>query len=258
MAIAINQDDWKKVVAEIVGTFVYFLIGIGGIAAAKTLHASSSLELINVAFAHGIALAIAVSALGHISGAHFNPAVTIAMAVTRRIGPMLAVLYIVGQIVGGLLACLTLATILPESTWSKFGLGTPHVVGINITQATIFEAVLTFFLVLAIFGTVVDPRANRIAGFGIGLAVFMDILAGGPWTGAAMNPARAITPAIVSGDWDFDQTVYWVGPIVGAVAAALLYTQVFMPRSDDPVVTAPQITDQPLEPPFSEPGLLKD
>lgn len=267
MISAIDQEDWKKVLAEIVGTFLFFLIGIGAVVAARTLRASSSLELINVAFAHGVALAIAVSALGHISGGHFNPAVTIAMAVTRRISPRLAVMYIIGQIVGGLWACATLAAVLPKSDWlifsrnapnPVFSLGTPHVVSLNFTQAAILEAVLTFFLVLVIFGTVVDPRPNRIAGFGIGLAVFVGILAGGPWTGAAMNPARAIAPAIVSGDLQMDQIVYWVGPIIGAIAAALLYTQVFMPRGDEPIVTRPEITDEPLEPPMSEPGLLKD
>jgi MIP family channel proteins len=267
MISALNQEDWKKVLAEIVGTFLFLLIGIGAVVSAKYLRASSSLELINVAFAHGVALAVAISMLGHISGAHFNPAVTIAMTITRRISPRLALFYIFGQLVGGLLACATLAAVLPKSAWlvvnreralPVFSLGTPHVVTINITQAAVLEAVLTFFLVLAIFGTLVDPRPNRIAGFGVGLTVFVCILAGGPWTGAAMNPARAIAPALITGDLRIDQVVYWVGPIVGATVAALLYSEVFMPRQTDEVVTAPEITDEPLEPPLSEPGLLKD
>lgn len=242
----ITQSDWRKTIAEIVGTFFFFFIGIGSVFVA------GSLGVLYVALAHGVALSVAISALGHISGGHFNPAVTLAMLFTRRISPILAALYIVGQIVGGVLACLALITIFPREAWEPAHLGTPGVTaGFNIAQAILLEAILTFFLVLAIFGTVVDTRPNRIAGFGIGLTVFVDILVGGPVTGGVMNPARAFAPAIVSGTWSGDQVIYWVAPILGAIAAALLYTTLFLRREDLPP-TAVQ------EPPRSEPGLLKD
>ncbi len=255
MAFAIQQDDWKKVLAEVVGTFVFFFIGIGSIAAASS---AGGMGLVIVALAHGVALSITVSALGHISGAHFNPAVTISLLVTRKIGPVLALLYIIGQIAGGVLASLAVATVLPQETWQAFKLGTPSITGITFTQGIILEAILTFFLVIAIFGTVIDPRANRIGGFGIGLAVFVDILMGGPFSGAVMNPARAVAPAIVSGNWNSDQIIYWIGPILGGVIGALIYSTLFLPKEGEPVIKAPSITNRTLEPPLSEPGLLND
>lgn len=209
-----------------------------------------------MALAHGVALAIAITALGPISGAHFNPAVTIGLLVTRKISPVLALLYILGQLIGGVAACLGLAMVLPRSIWEQFSLGTPGVAGIGTGQAVLLEAILTFFLLLAVFGTAVDARAPKIGGFGIGLTVFVDILVGGPFTGGVMNPARALSPAIVSGAWNDAWWVYWVGPILGGIVAALLYKTVFLPREGDTVVAAPTITDRPQEPPFSEPNLL--
>ncbi len=252
MTVTIDQQDWQKVLAEVVGTFFFFFIGIGSIPAA------GNSGVLYVALAHGVALAIAISALGHISGGHFNPAVTIGLAVARKISPLLAILYILGQLIGGIAACLALVAVLPTNAWQSVQLGTPGVSLITSGQAVTLEAILTFFLVLAVLGTAVDPRANRIAGFGIGLTIFVDILVAGPLTGAAMNPARAITPAIVSGYWNGDWWIYWVGPIIGAIVASILYMGIFMPRGDEPVVTAPQLPTQPLEPPMSEPGLLKD
>ena len=110
MTVAIDQEDWKKVLAEVVGTFFFFFIGIGSVAMA------GNIGVLYVALGHGLALAIAISALGHISGAHFNPAVTIALAVARKISPLLALLYILGQIIGGVAACLAL--VMVWSTWS--------------------------------------------------------------------------------------------------------------------------------------------
>ena len=175
---------------------------------------------------------------------------------------MLALLYILGQLLGGIAACLALVVILPQRVWDSpgFQLGTPAINSqiISTPQAIVLEAILTFFLVIAVFGTAVDPRANRIAGFGIGLTVFVDILVGGPLTGGVMNPARAITPAIVSGHWNSDWYVYWVGPILGAVIAALLYSMLFLPREEEPVVVAPAISDQLMEPPLSQPAMVHD
>ncbi|MDQ3703638.1 MAG: aquaporin [Chloroflexota bacterium] len=253
MTVAIDQEDWKKVLAEVVGTFFFFFIGIGSIAGASQAGATG---LLIVALAHGLALSIAITALGPISGAHFNPAVTISLLVARKISPLLALLYILGQLIGGVAACLVLGMVLPRSVWEPFSLGTPGVATIGIGQAVLLEAVLTFFLVVAVFGTAVDARAPKIGGFGVGLTVFVDILVGGPFTGGVMNPARAISPAIVSGAWNDAWWIYWVGPILGGILAALLYKTIFLPREGDTVVTAPTVTDQPLEPPFSEPNLL--
>lgn len=255
MTIAIDQEDWKKVLAEVVGTFFFFFIGIGSIAATRDI---GGVGLLFVALAHGLALSIAVSSLGHISGAHFNPAVTIGLMVARKISPVLALIYILGQLIGGVAASLALVMVLPRGIWEPFQLGTPSVArGYTTMEALLLEAILTFFLVIAVFGTAVDARAPRIGGFGIGLTIFVDILVGGPISGGVMNPARAITPAIVSGVWNGDWWIYWVGPIVGGILAAILYSAIFLPKGDEPLVMAPQATDAPLEPPFSEPNLTK-
>ena len=258
MTITIEQQDWQKVLAEVVGTFFFFFVGIMSVATAGN---NGAFSVLYIALAHGVALAIAISALGHISGGHFNPAVTVAMMVARRISPISGVLYILGQIIGGLGACLAIVVVLPERIWGNAGisLGVPAVNTqvISVGQAIGLEAILTFFLVMAVFGTAVDPRANRVAGFGIGLTVFVDILIGGPISGGAMNPARAIAPAIISGKWA-DWYVWWVGPIIGAVIAGLLYAFVFLPRGDEPVIEAPALMDEPLEAPLSEPNLIND
>jgi MIP family channel proteins len=239
---AITSRDWSKVIAEVVGTFFFFFIGIGsGVFA-------GSAGVLYVALAHGVALAIAISALGHISGGHFNPAVTISLMVARKITPVLGALYIVGQIVGGVLACLALLAAVPGFSTSPARLAPVPAAGVDFFPALVMEIVLTFFLVLAVFGTAVDNRAAKIGGFGIGLTVFVDILVGGPVSGGVMNPARAFSPYLVFGTYDANILIYWIGPIVGGVIASLLYTIFFLPE---------EVADRAIEPPASEPGLLK-
>lgn len=216
----------KPITAELVGTFAFFFIGAGAIV--TNTFSNGAVGLLGIALAHGLILAIMISTFGATSGGHFNPAVTIGFLVTRRIKPDLAVLYIIAQLVGGTLSGLALRAVFVESVWSKTHIGTPALApGVSVGAAILLEAILTFFLLLAIFGTAVDPRAPKIGGFGIGLTVGVDIFVGGPVTGAAMNPARAFGPALASGFWD-NQLVYWVGPIIGAVIAALLYEYVIL------------------------------
>jgi MIP family channel proteins len=249
MGDGITQKDWGKVVAELVGTFFFFFIGFGSIiltaGVAKPTPEQAWLQLFIAAIAHGLALALAVSALGHISGGHFNPAVTISMMATRNISAILGLLYIVAQILGGVLSLLALQLVMPNPPTSAV---TPAPgAGVSFFQATLFEAILTFFLVLVIFGTAVDNRGAKVGGFAIGLTIFVDILVGGPFTGAQMNPAHAISAELVNGSFDANILIYWIGPIIGAVLAALLYSGLFLPK-DRPETT---------EPPASEPGLLK-
>src|SRR5690606_4372530 len=124
-----------------------------------------------------------------------NPAVTAGFWVTRRISTMLAIGYVLAQLVGGILGAVALVLLYPEGLREAANLGTPAVgPGVGFAKAVGIEAVLTFFLVLVIFGTAVDRRSANLGGLAIGLAVTMDVLAGGPLTGAAMNPARALGP----------------------------------------------------------------
>lgn len=220
----------RPLVAELVGTFSFFFIGAGAIITNTMTHGAVGLP--GIALAHGLALAIMISVFGATSGGHFNPAVTLAFLVTRRITPLLALLYILAQLLGGTLAGLLLRAIFPEPVWQAAQLGTPNLApGVSFGTGVLIEAVLTFFLLLAVFGTAVDARAPKIAGFGIGLTVMFDILMGGPLTGASMNPARTFGPALAGGFWQND-LVYWIGPIIGAVLASLLYEYVIIPRRD--------------------------
>jgi MIP family channel proteins len=179
-----------------------------------------------------------VSAVGHISGAHFNPAVTFGFLVTRRIKPALAGLYWVAQLAGATLAVLLLRELLPSASTQAVHLGVPAIGnGVNAGAAFGLEAVLTFFLAWVVFASAVDPRGTfkSIAGLAIGLTITVDILFGGPFTGAAMNPARAFGPQLVGSHWA-NGWVWYAGPILGATVAAVLYEFLYLrPAELEPV-----------------------
>jgi len=172
-----------------------------------------------------------VSNFGGISGAHVNPAVTIGFLVTGRIKPLLAVQYIISQLCGATIAAAACKLIFPAMAVNEAKLGIPLPDGDWVTLPILLatEAILTFLLMTSIFATAVDPRgqAVKIGGFAIGLTVAFDILAGGAVTGASMNPARSFGPALVYGHFDL-HWCYWVGPIIGAVVAALVYHHVLL------------------------------
>ena len=213
---------WKECVAELIGTFALCFIGAGAICTDALTN--GAVGLIGIAMAHGLVLSIAVSSTMAISGGQLNPAVTLALYATGRIKQLGQVLqYIVSQLVGAALAGFFLKAIFEESVWRKVHLGTPAL-GPGVSQGTgiFLEAILTFFLVFAVFGTAVDTRAPKLGGFGIGLTIAFDILMGGPLTGASMNPARTFGPGLAAGYWD-NHLVYWIGPVLGAVVAGLLY-----------------------------------
>ena len=226
------RDSWRHFVAEFIGTFALVFIGGGAIIVSST--AAPQTALLNVAIAHGLILALLVTATMRISG-HLNPAVTVAFLVTRRIEAMMAAMYWVAQIFGAIVAAYALKALFPATAATAAHLGGQALAGgVSYGQGVVLEAIATFFLVFVIFGTAVDPKAPRVGGFAIGLTIGADILAIGPLTGASMNPARSFGPALVSGAWD-DHMVYWVGPIIGAVVAGLLYDQLFIRREPEPV-----------------------
>ncbi len=182
----------KAAIAEFIGTFALCFIGAGAICTNQWT--SGSLGLLGIAVAHGTVLAVMISTLGHISGGHFNPAVTLGVLAAKKIDGETAGTYVLAQLLGGAAAGYVLKAIFPAAVWSIVHLGTPALAtSLTMVQGILIEAVLTFFLVLTVFGTAVDPKGswNAIAGFGIGTVLIFDILFGGPLTGAAMNPARA-------------------------------------------------------------------
>jgi MIP family channel proteins len=221
-----SQEYVKPLVAELLGMFAFVFLGAGSIIT-NTL-TGGAIGLLGIALAHGLALSLMITIFAATSGGHLNPAVTVGMLVTRRIAPLMGILYIVAQLVGAILAGLLLRAIYPPAVWQAAQLGTPNLApGVSFGTGVLLEAVLTFFLVLAVFGTAVDPRSPKIGGFGVGLTVGVDILMGGALTGASMNPARTFGPALAGGFWQND-LVYWIGPIIGAIIASLIYEYVIL------------------------------
>ena len=225
------RDSWRHFVAEFIGIFA--LVFVGGAAIMVAVQTQSPSALLDVAVAHGLILALMVTATMRISG-HLNPAVTVGFLVARRIEPMMAVVYIIAQFLGAALAAYALKAIFPAAVAATTRLGGQSVAAnVSTGQAIFAEAIATFFLTFVVFGTAVDPKAPKVGGFAIGLVVTADILAIGPLTGASMNPARSFGPAVVSGVLE-GQMIYWVGPIIGSIIAAVLYDQLFLRRGIEP------------------------
>ena len=211
----------SKLLAEAIGVFALTFIGAGSIIMGG--------DLLTVAIAHGVVLSIVVSATMNISGGHINPAVTVAFVVVKRMDSNTGLKYVIAQLVGGIIAgmALYLITDLSGYTFPALGgLGTPAP-GAGIGAA----GVLVVELMFAIWGTAVDTRAPAIAGWGIGMMVCVDILMGGPLTGAAMNPARHLGTALFAGkNYLADVWMYVIGPLAGALACSYLYEGYIMPQ----------------------------
>jgi len=222
------KETWRHFVAEFVGTFALVFIGSGAIMSGAIPGFGG---LINIAMAHGLILALLVTATMNVSG-HLNPAVTAGFLVTKRIDALMAVVHWIAQFTGAIVAAYALKLLFPSEVQGITRLGGQSIASnVTLMQAVVLEAIATFFLVFVVFGTAVDPRAPKVGGFAIGLTIAADILAIGPLTGASMNPARSFGPAVVTGIFE-GQTAFWVGPLVGGVVAALLYDKLFIGRQE--------------------------
>jgi aquaporin TIP len=236
----LSGDYVRRGLAEFVGAFALVFVGVGSLIYQ---------DIVPVALAHGLVIAVMVSSVGLISGGHFNPAVTFAFVVTRRIAAPLALTYWLVQFGAAALAALLLRWVLPHAASSGLHVGAPSIdPSINAGKAVTIEAVLTFFLVWVIFATAVDPRGTfkQIAGLAIGFTITLDILMGGGLTGGIMNPARAFGPQLVGHHWAHFW-VWYVGPLAGGALAALLYEALYL------APPAPEVVGQP-ESGLDEPG----
>lgn len=216
--------------AEFIGTFAFVFIGAGSVITAVGYWGSG---LVGIAIAHGLALAIMVTATAHISGGHINPAVTFGLLVARKIEPALAVAYWIAQLAGGVLAALLLWWVFPNDKVDTSMLGAPVLGGgVGIWAGLVVEAVLAFFLVWVVMATVVDTRTTfkPVAGFAIGLVLTIDTLAGGPLTGALVNPARALGPILVHNVWS-DAWIWFLGPLLGGGVAGFLYNRLYLQKA---------------------------
>jgi len=234
-----NEDMLRRGVAEFIGTFTLIFIG-GGAGIAMAIYGQDGGYWVAVALANGLAIGIMVTNLGHISGGHFNPAITLGFLTTRRITAPLAGVYWASQLFGAAVAGLILRELTTKFSVRK---GATPFPATNVTdgKAVIFELILTFFLVWAVWATAVDPRGafKAIAGLAIGLTITIDVLMGGRFTGAAMNPARAFGPELAGGLWT-SWWVYWIGPFLGAILASGLYEYLYLSPPQPPVVGTPE------------------
>jgi MIP family channel proteins len=212
--------------SELIGTFVLVFVGVAAVSASKAAHPPGG-DLLAISLAFGLAVAAIVAATGHVSGAHINPAVTAALLASGKIGIVDAVGYILSQLIGATLAAFACEGLIGGNAAAGAATG---ISSVSAGQALGLEAIVTFILVLVIFGTAVDMRAQKLPALFIGLTVTVDILVAGPYTGGSMNPARSFGPAVVGGVWNH-HWIYWVGPIAGAVAAGWIYTWLFLPRT---------------------------
>lgn len=224
----------QKFLAEFIGTFAIVFITAGAICTDSFIRIGSTTGLgwLGIALAEGLAYAVMITALAHVSGGHFNPAVSIGFWVTRRITTLETLAAWIAQLAGAAAASYLLRYLIPEDVWRAAVLGIPQMShDITPAAAMLIEGVLTFFVVLAAFSAVADSRGvhNRLGGLGVGMAITMCVLVGGPFTGAALNPARAFGPALASHHWTA-HGVYWAGPLAGGVLASWLYDTIFLKK----------------------------
>lgn len=220
----------RQMVAEFLATLALVFIGAGSVVVDAMT--GGEVGLVGVALAHGVVLSVMVTATMPISGGHVNPAVTFGLWLARKIDARRAGLYVVAQLAGAVAGAFLLRALFPVGAGDATSWGLPRISPyISFPQAVVIEAILTLFLVSAVFGTAVSPEAPKVGGFGIGLVLVFDMLAAGPLTGAAMNPGRAFGPALAANDWHA-HAAYWAGPLLGAAVAALVWGWILSRREE--------------------------
>ncbi|XP_972862.2 aquaporin AQPcic isoform X1 [Tribolium castaneum] len=222
-----NKAIWRMLVAEFIGTFLLVVIGCGSIVL------SEEVVIVRIALTFGITVATLAQSIGHVSGCHINPAVTLSLFATGNIKLLRALLFIAVQLIGAVGGSAVLRLMVPEEKEHSLGI-TNIGPGITDVQGFLMEIILTFLL-LFIIHAVCDPRRKDIKGsapLAIGLAVTACHLCGIPYSGSSVNPARSFGPAVIMDSWE-NHWVYWAGPLLGGVLAGLIYKYLFKTRKSD-------------------------
>jgi len=235
-----DLKTWRGVAAEFIATGLFVFLGCGAVVAVGG--AADPAGLVSISLAHGLAIALLVATIAHISGGHINPAVSLAAALSGKMKVSTAALYIAAQMIAAVLGVLLLKGIVAgpvEGMLGAHGLSVydpatgqagllDNTLGDGAGAGLLLEGTLTFALVFVIFATAIDPRGNAaLAPIAIGLVVLVDHLVAVPMTGASMNPARTFGPAVVANEWT-DIWVYFLGPAIGGAIAALVYEYAFI------------------------------
>lgn len=220
------MTQWfKPILAEFIGTFVLVFIG----AASGAVTVENGFSVIVPALAHGFVVIGLIHTYGHISGMHINPAVTVALWVGGHIDIVKAAVYIVVQFLGGIVAAFALVVLVPFEA-GNFGQTVGSLTTTHLTSAVILEVILTFFLVSAIYQNAVFGKGGNFAAIAIGMTLITCILAGGPYSGASLNPARTLGPAMAAGNMGY-VLPYFVGIFAGGILAALVQTYLLQPEA---------------------------
>jgi len=247
----LSENIAQKLIVEALGAFALCFFSIGAVVLTQ------GQDIVAIGIATGLAIGVMVAAAGHISGGHYNPAVTAGMLVTKRIGVAEGVAYIVAQMVGAVLGAGAITLAYLDVDRNRVNLGLPTVgtsivadpaVDLTASNALAMEAILTFFLVLVIFGTAVDKRSigRWVAPLAIGITIAIGNMAGVAASGAAMNPIRWFGPAVIQQDWA-NAWVWIVGPVLGGLVAAVLYDFFLMDKSPEPAAAGPAKRSQVVE-----------
>lgn len=232
-----HPDALRAALAEFISTLIFVFAGEGSGMAFNFLTDDGSTTpagLVAAALAHAFGLFVGVSIAANISGGHVNPAVTFGLFIGGNITLLRGILYWIAQLLGATVACLLLKIATGGGTTSAFSLSS----GVSVWNAFVLEIVMTFGLVYTVYATAVDPRAKGnvgiIAPIAIGFIVGANILAGGAFDGASMNPAVSFGPALVSWTWT-NHWVYWAGPLIGGGIAGVVYELVFISHTHEPL-----------------------
>ncbi|KAG6401945.1 hypothetical protein SASPL_138813 [Salvia splendens] len=221
---ATHPDSVKATLSEFLSTFIFVFAGEGSVLALDKMYKDTDLSaagLVLIALAHALSLFAAVASSMNVSGGHLNPAVTFGALVGGRVSVLRAIFYWVAQLLGAVVASL----LLRLATDGFRPIGFSVAVGVGVWNALLMEIVMTFGLVYTVYATAIDPRRGSlgtIAPLAIAFIVGANVLVGGPFEGAAMNPARAFGPALVGWRWSY-HWIYWLGPFVGAALAGIIY-----------------------------------
>ncbi|HTR21137.1 MAG TPA: aquaporin [Gemmatimonadales bacterium] len=223
-----SAPSFRSVFAEALGTALFVFIGCASVVANGIT--AGAVGGLGIAFAHGVGMAVLISALMSITGGYLNPAVSFGLLAAGKIDAKTFGKYVAAQLVGGVIGAALVKAVFPVQSVMAMSVGTPGLASmISFGQGVAIEALFTFILVSAVFGTAVSSEAPKIAGFGIGLSIFVAAIVVGPLTGAALNPARAFGPALVAMDFKA-HAVYWIGPLVGGGLAGWVWRTFLLPR----------------------------
>ncbi|MCY3866413.1 MAG: aquaporin [Chloroflexi bacterium] len=230
-----NDELKRELLAELIGTFVLVFVGSAAVLAAPIF------GVVVPAFAHGLILCALIYTYGHISGAQVNPAVTLGLAVGGQQDWTKSAYYIVAQFIGGIIAAAVLVVVFPHENAAvagflgehayNFGQTTGFLTADSVWTAALYEAILTFFLVSAVFQAAAYGKAGNLAGVAIGFTLAASILAGGPATGASLNPARTLGPALIAGDTSY-LIPYLIGIFGGGIVAGLVQGGILKPDGE--------------------------